>query len=561
MLFFGDARARVPSVELVARVREDRGLVRREGREALARLLLDLGELTQGVLDAELAQRGLDAPSPARAILAELAGEVSDAFVASLAGPAPSPALAALDRLEGLPETLDVIAPEGFAFYAVYPELYARAGALLRARGDQHLSVIGVRSIGASLAPVVAAAAGPPARTTLVRPRGHPFARSLEVDEELARAILGDGRSVFAVVDDGPGLSGSSLGCVGDWLEARGVAPDRVWYFPSHRAELGPRASLRHRARWAGAKRVVAPAEERFFRALLDEPELVDVSAGAWRRHVYARESSYPPVNAALERRKFLAGRGPTRSLFKFAGLGRRAEPKRARAAHLARRGFTPEVTSVRHGFVEIPWLDGARLNETRAPRDALLETLAAYLSELATAFPAPAGAGASPEDLLAMAKHNAADALGPEHARELERHAGGLDVRPILGDGRMHAWEWLVLPSGRILKTDALDHHAGHDLVGAQDVAWDIAGARIELDLTNDETAQLVDAIARRSPARAPPKKLAFFTDAYLAFQLGAWTVAQEQTSDPSELARLRAAATRCAERLRSRLECAPSL
>jgi hypothetical protein len=29
-----------------------------------------------------------------------------------------------------------------------------------------------------------------------------------------------------------------------------------------------------------------------------------------------------------------------------------------------------------------------------------------------------------------------------------------------------------------RLLKTDALDYHAGHDPIGCQDIAWDIAGA-----------------------------------------------------------------------------------
>ena len=63
--------------------------------------------------------------------------------------------------------------------------------------------------------------------------------------------------------------------------------------------------------------------------------------------------------------------------------------------------------------------------------------------------------------------------------------------VRRVETDNRLHAWEWLHTPDGRLLKTDALDHHAGHDLIGCQDITWDIAGATVELDLSDrSETA-----------------------------------------------------------------------
>ena len=55
----------------------------------------------------------------------------------------------------------------------------------------------------------------------------------------------------FAIVDEGPGLSGSSFGCVADWLEDNGVAPERIHVFPGHDGPLGPAASARHRDRWA----------------------------------------------------------------------------------------------------------------------------------------------------------------------------------------------------------------------------------------------------------------------------------------------------------------------
>jgi hypothetical protein len=573
VLVYGDARSRVPTERLVARLREGRdrlsGAPAAERRSLLSRMLLDAGELTQGLLDADFKRRGADAQSVLRVLLARLGAEIAAAFVASL-HPAPADAqpLGTIDELSRarLPATVGVTAPEGYAFYALYPELYTRAAAVLRARKQPGLRVIGIRSIGASLAPIVAASAGGVARTTLVRPVGHPFARALAVAEDLARDMLSDASCAFAIVDDGPDASGSSFGAVGDWLERRGVASERVWYLASHDGPLGPRASEKHRARWASARRVVASGDEAFFRSVIGEAEapLRDVGGGRWRAFVYAAEAEWPPVNATLERKKLLVGepdQGRMR-LYKFAGLGRYGDEKLARAEILARAGMVPTPLGLHHGFLATDWLAGTRLPFATPPRTDVVEALARYLAELAATFPAPPGReGASSSKLLAMAKHNASEALGPAYARELDRHAENTGqisrrARHVLTDNRTHAWEWLVLPDGRVLKCDALDHHAGHDLVGAQDIAWDVAGASVELELGEAEVARVVDHIGRRAGARAAPGHLGFFTDAYLAFQMGAFTLAQEQTQDAAELVRLREAARRYSERLRRRIE-----
>jgi hypothetical protein len=53
----------------------------------------------------------------------------------------------------------------------------------------------------------------------------------------------------------------------------------------------------------------------------------------------------------------------------------------------------------------------------------------------------------------------------------------------------------------GRQLKTDALHHHAGHDLVGCQDVAWDIVGVTVELGLSQTQrTGYAAKSRARRA-------------------------------------------------------------
>jgi hypothetical protein len=115
--------------------------------------------------------------------------------------------------------------------------------------------------------------------------------------------------------------------------------------------------------------------------------------------------------------------------------------------------------------------------------------------------------------------------------------------VRPVRTDGRLHAHEWLRLPEGRLLKADALDHHRGHDLIGAQDIAWDEAGALVELGLTTD---------------LGDPQLRAFYRVAYCAFQIGAHTLgkgmspAAEAPRHEAALARYRSALVDAVEHFR---------
>jgi hypothetical protein len=115
--------------------------------------------------------------------------------------------------------------------------------------------------------------------------------------------------------------------------------------------------------------------------------------------------------------------------------------------------------------------------------------------------------------------------------------------VRPVRTDGRLQAHEWLRLPDRRLLKADALDHHRGHDLIGAQDIDWDEAGAMVELGL------QLPSA----NPALA-----AFYRVAYCAFHIGAHTLGKgmspeaEAARHEAAIARYRSALVDAVEHLR---------
>ncbi|HEY9421092.1 MAG TPA: hypothetical protein VIW92_06740, partial [Thermoanaerobaculia bacterium] len=196
--------------------------------------------------------------------------------------------------------------------------------------------------------------------------------------------------------------------------------------------------------------------------------------------------------------------------------------------------------------------------------RLALLDAMARYLAFRVSRFPVPAEErGATPVKLFEMAAYNTKRLLGsgPGEAvrgwRDRLAEIARLE-RPVLSDNKMHAWEWLVTPEGRILKADALDHHRSNDLVGPQDPAWDLAGAAVELDLDEAELDLLREAVARRSGTQpAEPVQIGFYTVAYLAFQAGRHALAAEalEHAAPAESAGMRSEMERYAERLRRTL------
>jgi hypothetical protein len=415
---------------------------------------------------------------------------------------------------------------------------------------------------------MVAAARGDRRPPLTVRPVGPPFERRLALSAALERRFSSARGRGVAIVDEGPGLSGSSFGAVVDAACAAGVAEEHVHVMPAH-VHLGARASTATRARWRRLALHPAPVDAlvagagggpglREWTEDLTGPQdgpPEDVSAGRWRAHVYRDRCRWPPVCAARERRKYLLRAGGRVYLARFAGLGEAGRSVAARAQRLAGAGLSPAVLGLRHGFLVQPWLVPARpLPEARAliGRRPLLGRVEEYLAFRAAAFQAAAGRGASPAALLELALVNAREGVGARAEARLSRFAPWLaslarDARPVEIDGRCHAWEWLVLPDGRVLKCDAFDHCDGHDPVGCQDIAWDVAGAAVELELAAEELAPLLRRLRRAGcPLEAEP--LAFYRGAYLAFQLGLHHAAAAAEADPLEARRLAQAAARYA-------------
>ena len=120
---------------------------------------------------------------------------------------------------------------------------------------------------------------------------------------------------------------------------------------------------------------------------------------------------------------------------------------------------------------------------------------------------------------------------ISVEFGDELARSVGHWDARAaelerrilrVRTDNKLDRDEWLRLPDGRLLKTDAVDHHCGHDLIGCQDMAWDVAGAIVEFALDDELARRLVEASERAAGRPLHGGLLDLYRVSYCCFRLG---------------------------------------
>jgi hypothetical protein len=423
--------------------------------------------------------------------------------------------------------------PEGYAFYAVYPEAYWLAGQQIFGTACK---VIGIRSIGLSLGVMVGLGADSP-NLASIRPSGHPFARHVMLPSDWSLAA-GD---QVAIVDEGPGMSGSSFAATADAVLRAGGDVCQLRFFPSHRNGPGVHASDATRSLWQQVHIHHVTFAELFENGqpcnqlqqaanAVNVPQslpMQDLSGGQWQAHVRSAGSQIPSI-PGREARKYLLGEGGRSTLAKFAGLGELGEMKRRRGAFLAEEGWCPTIYGLASGFIFQHWVEDAVSLE---PHDLTTEDLTRMIgryiacrSKLGT----EGFVGADPLQLAAMARHNIGKALGQTVVNSLEpileaatRLRSGWT--PVATDNRMHRFEWRV-SGARIWKVDALDHCFAHDMIGCQDPCWDVAGAVVELDLPIDARGDLGHAFPRDALARQA-QATAFAIVCYCAFQIGLWT------------------------------------
>lgn len=532
---------------------------------ALVDAFVRAGELAQGLADADFERYGFDVVSRTQRRGAAVLLAFAHAILQSRGGgrDVDGSTLDEIARqLAALPcgGLIRTRTCEGYAHYAVMPESYLAAA---RQSGlDSGTCVIGLRSIGIGLAALVSAGLGAEPPISL-RPAGHPFDREIRASPDLIVRAVGKPGVRFAIVDEGPGLSGSSFAAAARWLTENGVGKERIHFFPSHGGEPGQAASERTRALWRDVPRHVC--EEDILLApdgLVDQLRpligpltrpLEDISAGRWRRK--AGVERYAPVDLRFERRKFLAHAESGPWLVKFAGLGAVGQAKLRRARALADAGFTPDVAGLCRGFIVERWIthrttgvplwDGSARSDHSPDRSRLMDRLADYIAYRAAHLRSDEP-GAPLEKLREMSVHNTGLALGSTAGAVLERllrEIGTLapTVRPIEIDGRLHAWEWIATPGG-LVKVDAIDHCQGHDLIGCQDVAWDVAGAIVEHGFSAEEYRALCRRMAERGVG-VDPRLIRALLPCYLAFQLGLWSSAVPPSSSGPTISGRRAA------------------
>ncbi len=228
------------------------------------------------------------------------------------------------------------------------------------------------------------------------------------------------------VVDEGPGLSGSSFGAVIDAVTgavggaaaagvataggaAAGVAAAsvRIELYLGHAGEPGPSASDAERARWRGLPRRVevgVPARVAA-RALAElvgpiagpvEGPLEDLSAGRVARAPVRERGRVAAGGGAPGAVQAPRARGRRAGVARFAGLGRAGAHALRRSRELEAAGFGPPVAGLAHGFLVERWLDDAApLDPARYPRERLIEQVGRYLAFRRRAL--PAGTRAAP--------------------------------------------------------------------------------------------------------------------------------------------------------------------
>lgn len=568
MIVYGDPSYEIPAAALLGRVRQWAGRAgghvqdgtdssARDGysgvvpqygsadeRDARRRLLIEAGQLEQALAD----RLGNDP-------LMQRVMTVTDLAANAFLGYADlEPIQKALAEIELPPDlTVRVKEPEGFAFYALYPEQYAEAARRWihdhADSGAKCAAVIGIRSIGTSLSAMVARVlvkAGWSVRRLTVRPMGHPYARRAEISREAVR-----GAGFGLVVDEGPGLSGSSMAAAAQALVEAGIDRPKIFFFPGHGSGPGHAGNNDVRRWWADTPRYVVGLNEMTWngRSLTEElayrsgpfVRVTDLSGGMWRRAVYASEDEWPAAFPAFERPKYRVVRCDGSSvLWKFEGLTGGVEAARGRLASLAKRGWTEVPLDSAYGFVARPWVDGTPLSP-QCRDAAALDHVGRYILDAADSALSISEQHTALERLREMLYWNAWESLGEAAAERTLRWNRSVPARrrPAYGDGRMGPEEWIRWTDGRLIKVDCTGHSSDHTAVGRQPLVWDLAGAMVEWRLDQETARPLLNAFVDAGGEPPASETLAFYRAAYAAFRLGQCAICAG-ASDPNERRRL---------------------
>ncbi len=444
-------------------------------------------------------------------------------------------------KSNGLPKSIPLRIPEGFVYYGLYPETFMQAADIfLQTCSAASVLVVGIRSIGTSLSALVAARLenhNVKVHSITVRPKGHPFNRYIEVSDQLKEMIRSYSNDWCIVVDEGPGLSGSSITGTLLKIEECGFQPERVVVFPSWNPESSSFVSARARSEWNRHLKFLGSFDDLWVHSgrleyAFQKRIYREASSGLWRSHMYDKETDYPVTHPHHERRKFfLYKKGdPFFSVAKFIGLGRYGERIAKRGELLAQAGFSPALNAFSNGFADYSFIEGDPLRKDDISED-VVETSARYCAFISKHFQSEHTA--SYDQTFEMIEENVSQGLGKQWLSKVDLlrkmfDASFYEEGVVAVDGRMMPHEW-IRSSGFIYKVDHLEHHADQFFHGPQNIAWDIAGFAYEWDLSSEEMQSFLDRYIFHSKDPGVRKRLPFYNIAYLAFRLGYCTLALE--------------------------------
>jgi len=419
---------------------------------------------------------------------------------------------------------LPTIVPEGYLFYGLFPEVYGILGqSLASGWTGRPVVVVGVRSIGTSLSAAVAAGlrlSGCPVVRHTVRPTGDPFQRELVPD----RALLDQWRQAaargdqFVAVDEGPGLSGSSLAAVVEAFRRQGA--EQVTILCADPPNHLPQGSDAVRRLWETtsvhpARPLIEAVLQRTLAGLLSDSTglpftvIRDLSWGDW-------SITTPPVLPGQERRKLLLWDGERQVLAKFVGFGEIGLLKARLAQRLGDEALSPTYRGFAHGFLLLNWEGNAAV-----ARQAVLDAAPRYYAYLRCHCPAEVGIDFG--DLARIVADTSTAWLGDSRAGLVRRLAGavaGADPRALIGDQRPEPGEWIARGAA-IVKCDAADHFLDHSWARRQDIAFDLAGFLDLWAITDRERQVLLASYVSQSADPGVYARLPFFRAVFAAHRL----------------------------------------
>ncbi len=506
MFVFRDGRNTIPGSTLARELAEAVRRVFSDSSSSIEKRLID-ALLRAGEFECALA----DADSPSATEMAHLTDALADALV----GPC-NLGMSCSDLLrlipEHPPEVLKVSPPEGFAYYALHPLDYSDLATSMPRTSGAAL-VIGIRSIGATLSALVAAAfrlRGVRVARMTVRPEGHPYDRRAKFTSGQAELVQesANSQAEFVVADEGPGMSGSSFLSVGDALLGCHVPRERIAFLCSRIPDPDTLRAANGGERWRSFRTYYVKKNWR-----LPADAKIYVGGGEWRRPLLGDTAQWSACWTQMERLKFLTA--DRSSLFKFEGFGRYGEIVVERAKRIADAGFGPTPVDFAQGFSLCPVIAGHPATSRDLSTNHLLR-MAAYCAFRAREF----RCDQDPDwrQLETMVRFN----FGQEFGIDLPFEPGILaNPSPVVVDGKMMPHEWICSRSGELSKVDNANHGDDHFFPGPTDIAWDLAGAIVEWDMDAAAARRFVTEYERLSGDRVG-ERLPGFLMAYAVFRLG---------------------------------------